>query len=795
MKRFFYSTILLTISLIAVLNSSAQTYPNLEIKNFMQGEMFTGFSPVNLFWSDDGTRLYFNWNPEMELERTMYSITPRQKTPLKIEEDDQPGFSQRYGNLNKEKSQKVFSEEGDIVILDLATQEKTILMKTVDYESNPVFNAANDKIIFQKGQNLYAWEIQTGYLQQLTDFQSGPSRGGQSREKQSERDAQDQWLYEDQLKLFQVLRERRERIEAESEEQKAEKEKESRPKSINTGQNQARNIQLSPDENYISYMFYIGGGDKNTLVPNFVTETGYTENINARAKVGKPYYDHTELYIYDIKEDTVIKVTAEDIPGIKDMPAYFADYPEKEMADDMERMLQFSSPIWSGDGKYAIVEVIALDNKDRWIALLEPGTGKLRLLDRQHDDAWIGGPGIGRWGGVIGWMPDDTHIYFQSEETGWSHLYVLDVTSGKKRALTKGKFEIYNPVISSDRKHWYFLSNKKHHGERHLYRMPINGGKEVQITDMEGGLEFLLNPDDTWIALRHSTATQPWEIYLLENREGADPVRITQSQTESFASYPFRRPQNIKFKATDGAEVPARLYTPDDSDRTGAAVIFVHGAGYLQNAHKWWSSYYREYMFHNFLVDHGYTVLDIDYRGSAGYGRDWRTAIYRHMGGMDLSDQIDGAAFLVNELGIDPARIGIYGGSYGGFITLMAMFTKPGTFAAGAALRSVTDWAHYNHPYTANILNTPIQDSIAYVKSSPIYWAEGLEGALLICHGMIDDNVHFQDVVRLAQKLIELGKENWEFAVYPVERHSFVEPTSWTDEYTRIFRLFEEHLK
>jgi dipeptidyl aminopeptidase/acylaminoacyl peptidase len=200
-------------------------------------------------------------------------------------------------------------------------------------------------------------------------------------------------------------------------------------------------------------------------------------------------------------------------------------------------------------------------------------------------------------------------------------------------------------------------------------------------------------------------------------------------------------------------------------------------------------------MFHNFLVDNGYTVMDIDYRGSAGYGRDWRTAIYRYMGGRDLDDQVDGAGYLVENCGIDPEKIGIYGGSYGGFITLMAMFTKPGTFAAGAGLRSVTDWAHYNHWYTSDILNTPMADSLAFVRSSPIYYAEGLEGALLMCHGMIDDNVHFQDIVRLTQRLIELGKDNWELAVYPLESHSFVEPSSWIDEYKRIFMLFEENLK
>jgi dipeptidyl aminopeptidase/acylaminoacyl peptidase len=251
----------------------------------------------------------------------------------------------------------------------------------------------------------------------------------------------------------------------------------------------------------------------------------------------------------------------------------------------------------------------------------------------------------------------------------------------------------------------------------------------------------------------------------------------------------------VTFKARDGVEVPARLYKPANFRRGGPAVIFVHGAGYLQNVHKWWSNYFREYMFHHLLMENGYLVIDVDYRASAGYGRDWRTAIYRHMGGKDLTDQVDAAKYVVAEHGVDPKRVGIYGGSYGGFITLMAMFTEPDIFAAGAALRPVTDWAHYNHTYTSNILNVPQADAEGYKRSSPIYFAEGLKGALLICHGMVDVNVHFQDSVRLAQRLIELRKDNWELAVYPVEDHGFVQPTSWADEYKRIFKLFQTYLR
>ena len=280
-----------------------------------------------------------------------------------------------------------------------------------------------------------------------------------------------------------------------------------------------------------------------------------------------------------------------------------------------------------------------------------------------------------------------------------------------------------------------------------------------QLTQMTGSNEVTLSPDERKMAILHSYTNKPTELYLQDNpiwgKSKAEAKRITYSTTKDFDSYQWRDPEIITFKAEDGEAVHARLYQPNSDIKNKAAIIFVHGAGYLQNAHKWWSSYFREYMFHNLLVDNGYTVLDIDYRGSAGYGRDWRTGIYRHMGGKDLSDHVDGAKYLINELGIEEDKIGIYGGSYGGFITLMAMFNAPDTFKAGAAIRSVGDWAAYNHGYTARILNTPVTDSLAYRRSSPIYFAEGLKGDLLILHGMIDDNVHFQDMVRLSQRLIE----------------------------------------
>jgi dipeptidyl aminopeptidase/acylaminoacyl peptidase len=200
-------------------------------------------------------------------------------------------------------------------------------------------------------------------------------------------------------------------------------------------------------------------------------------------------------------------------------------------------------------------------------------------------------------------------------------------------------------------------------------------------------------------------------------------------------------------------------------------------------------------MFNNLLVQQGFVVLDMDYRASEGYGRAWRTAIYEKMGHPELEDLLDGKAWLVKHHGVDPKRVGIYGGSYGGFMTEMALLRAPGEFAAGAALRAPSDWTSYNDEYTSNILNDPQLDPEAYRISSPIEFADQLQDPLLIEHGLIDDNVMTSDSIRLYQRFIELHKHNFWISLYPLERHAFEHADSWHDEYRRIDELFETYVK
>jgi len=657
------------------------------------------------------------------------------------------------------------------VLLDTSSNTRRQITRTTGAEANPRWARRESAVTFTRDNNLFLVPLDSGEIAQLTDVQP---RKRDPRETDSQK-----FIKSEETKLIEHTR-----VEAEKKKKAEEKDKAlALPKFELAERQSAQDLQLSPDGTHV-FILTVERSEsaKRPNVPNYVTESSYTEDIPARTFVGDAQ---------DTRALTVLNLTTGK--------AVAAAIDTKDAKDTKTR---WGMPLLADDGSLAVAHVRAQNNKERWLAAVDPESGKSRILDTLHDDAWVREVGgFGQTDPSFGLLPDQKHLWFLSERDGWMHLYSLDATAAQPaaRQLTQGKWEIDAVALSADQKKFYITSSETHPGERHIYAMPIEGGQRTKLTSMTGGVTGEASPDDRAFGLIYSAATKPNEVYVMPNRAGAAAMQVTASTSEEFRSFKWIEPQLVTYKTRDGVEVYARLYTPDmigaKRDASAPAVVFVHGAGYLQNAHKYWSSYYHEYMFHNLLASRGYVVLDPDYRASAGYGRDWRTAIYRHMGGKDLEDVVDGAKFLVSTQKVNAKRIGVYGGSYGGFITLMAMFTTPDVFAAGAALRPVTDWTHYNHDYTANILNEPQADAEAYRKSSPIYFADGLKGALLICHGMVDTNVLFQDSVRLVQRLIELRKENWSVAPFPVENHGFEEETSWADEYKRILKLFEDTLK
>ncbi|GIV60000.1 MAG: peptidase S9 [Rhodothermaceae bacterium] len=780
-------------ALVCVIQATAQPVP-LTVEQIMQDPAsWVGDSPSSPWWSEDGTTLYFWWNPQGQFPAdSLYRVTREGNTPEQVPPDERrrvlrdprfDGWHHGEHVYDTAFRRKVYEHDGDLFLYDRQRRTRTRLTDTREQESDPRFTPDGTGVVFVRDDNLFLLDLATGALRQLTDLRKGKAP------KDADPDAQDAFLRAQQLHLFDYLRKQKEEREAREKARERDRRADDPPPTFYLGDRNLSQLRLDPTGRFVTFVLSDEAPRKPTLVQNYVTESGYAEDLTARAKVGVPGA-RAELYVQDLARDTTYAVDLYQLPGAYDVvPAHRRDEGVQPDSSKKERLLYAYGPYWSGDGRYAVVEVRTRDNKDRWIARLDPETATLAVLDRQTDEAWIAGPGISWFGGrsTLGWLPDNRRFFFQSERTGYSHLYTVDVATGEVRQLTDGPFEVFDPMLSRDGRTWFFTSSEGSPFERHFYRMPVDGGPRTRLTTMEGFNEVALAPDERRMANRYSFTNRPPDLFF--QTPGDAPRRLTHSPTEAWAAYPWRTGEIIRFEASDGAAVPAQLFVPEAPN--GGAVLFVHGAGYLQNVHKGWSSYFREYMFHNLLVERGYYVMNVDYRASAGYGRDWRTAIYRHMGGRDLQDYVDAARYLGQAYGIPPERVFIYGGSYGGFITLMALFTEPEHFGGGAALRAVTDWAHYNHTYTSNILNTPVEDSLAYARSSPIYFAEGLEDPLLIAHGMVDTNVQFQDVVRLAQRLIELGKEGWEMAVYPVENHGFTEPASWTDEYRRILKYIE----
>ncbi|MGH9371386.1 MAG: prolyl oligopeptidase family serine peptidase [Vicinamibacterales bacterium] len=792
--------------------AGASTKLQLTIDSIMRGPDLVGWPPSAVRWSLDSENVYFDWRKPGEQEPSTYVVAREGGKPRKLSDDEVKDAPPANGRWDKARRWVLSTDGGDVVIHDGESGRRIYVTRTTGAESNPRWARNDTHVTYVRDGNLFIVPIGAGTTAVVTQLTDVSPKRSEPRLTESQK-----FIRDEEQKLIEYLREKKE--EKDRAEEKAKKNK--LPVFELQDRQSAIDLMLSPDGAHVFILVAERPvGAKSTVVPNYVTESGYTEDIPGRTNVGDTQ-DRRLLAVLNIKTRKVAWADGSFAPPVAEQEAGTEAgkeaqkekaQPAQEPAGEKpgagqtpppgrraEREIRWAMPVVSADGRHVVAGARSADNKQRWFVTLDPESGKTTVIDVLQDEAWVRESGFG--GNTVEFLPDNRRIAFLSERDGWMHLYTLDVAAddAKPKQLTSGPWEVSSAEVAGDGRKFYVTTNEVHPGERQVYTVPLDGGDRTRLTTMDGSNDATVSPDESTLALVHSYSNKPPEVYLMPNRPGAEATRVTTTPTAEWRAFAWIDPRIVTFKARDGVDVHARLFTPEmigaRRDASRPAVMFVHGAGYLQNAHRYWSTYFREYMFHNLLASRGYVVLDVDYRASAGYGRDWRTAIYRHMGGKDLEDVVDGAKYLVANEQVNPQRIGVYGGSYGGFITLMAMLTAPDVFAAGAALRPVTDWAHYSHGYTSNILNVPQRDAEAYRQSSPIYFAEGLKGALLICHGMVDTNVHFQDSVRLAQRLIELRKENWELAVYPVESHAFTEDTSWADEYKRILKLFETNLR
>ena len=764
----------------------------ISLEEIMADPVWMGRFPSRPYWSlDSKTVFYFRKNPEDDLN-DLHSIHVETKRERLYQEWVRSSAHSPGGVYDFERKRMLAVRFGDLFLIDVENGGETQLTRTEAREATPQFLLDGERISFRRDRKLFTRNLSTGFESEaaIMKFEEDPA------EKEDDPDH----LEEQQARLFKTLQEKRKRREAARKREREARELDPTrmppPWYLPAGKRQA-GFSFSPDG---ARLFLRTSSDapssrKADQMPKFVTDSSWVESVEVRSHVGFASAYAEELMVLDVETRERFDFDLSGLPGISDKSQPWRDASEDESDSESEdtspKAVHVIENSWSPDGTQLVFMLRSLDNKDRWLARFDFESVAVVPIHHIHDEAWVG------WRfNELGWLRDSSGLWFTSEETGYSQLYLWSARDNSIRALTTGDFEIDQVELNPAGDALYFRANATAPGIHEVSRFNLPDGPFEQLTSLGGRTSSTLSPDGMKLLLTHSSALAPPELYIQDAEPGATPMQLTDSASLDFKRREWAAPQFIRIPTASGRDLHARLYEPSEpSDSPRPAVAFVHGAGYLQNAHRGWSGYFREFMFHSFLVQEGYVVIDVDYRASAGYGRDWRTAIYRQMGTPELEDYLTAMDWLVNNRSVDPDRIGIYGGSYGGFLTLMALFNQPGLYACGAALRPVTDWSHYNHGYTSNILNTPQDDPEAFRISSPIESAEDLEEPLLICHGMLDSNVLVKDSIRLAQRLIELEKENFELALYPIEGHSFREPSSWLDEYRRIFKLFETHLK
>jgi dipeptidyl aminopeptidase/acylaminoacyl peptidase len=803
------TTLVAVLVAVAVLPASTPAAePTVTLEQIMADPDWIGNAPEDSFWSDGGEVVYFERKRQGEKIRDLWRVGVDGSEPQQVPVAELSTFARPGGDYSSDFSLHAYVHAGDLFVLSVATGEVRQLTRTAERESSPHFLVGDRRVAFERGGAHLIFDLESGLVWQPAELRL--------EDDPAEEEPGFDDLEARQLRLYRKVREAKEDEELEREHgrelQRDDPARASLPWYLGK-KLEIREKYLSPTAGHLLLVTRDKDPDlgQEGTMPNYVTRSGFVETTELRTRVGRNTPPGQELILLNLETRERHDLDLTGLPGIQEDP--LADlrksaiewHVEKDGADreKVEKALEAPETRsvsvwdahWTDDGSALAVQFQSIDNKDRWIVTVDLESGELTTRHRLTDPAWI------NWRyNEFGWLPDGRTLWYLSEESGYSHLYLLDVDApdSEPRALTSGSFEVSAPQPDRDGSRVYYRANVDHPGVYEIYRVDVASGSSEQLTELGGVNDYELSPDESRLLVIHSEMDRHEELYVQAASPGAEARRLTHTVSEEFEAVDWVLPEIVEIPSSHvDRTVFSKLYKPRDFDssRSYPAVVFVHGAGYLQNSHRGWPGYFREFMFHTLLVEHGYLVLDMDYRASAGYGRDWRTAIYRQMGHPELEDLQDGVAWLVENHSVDRDRVGVYGGSYGGFMTFMALFRDPELFAAGAALRPVTDWTHYNHGYTSNILNTPQIDPEAYQRSSPIEYAESLERPMLIAAGMQDNNVFFQDTVLLVQRLIELKKEDFETAFYPLDPHGFVHPESWLDEYRRIFKLFERYVR
>jgi dipeptidyl aminopeptidase/acylaminoacyl peptidase len=470
-----------------------------------------------------------------------------------------------------------------------------------------------------------------------------------------------------------------------------------------------------------------------------------------------------------------------------------------------------SDPVWSLDGKQiAFVRRLAEPRDTPSGYFIQP--------DRPHPWAiWIADVATGNahevWhssaspegsypymardtgGGILQWAADN-RLLIASEQDGWQHLYALSATGGAAQLLTPGNCEVEQWSLTPDHKAVLFNSNCGDIDRRHLWRVDISGGRPEQWTRGEG-IEWspVMLSDAQHFAYFFSSAMQPARPTVSSFAAKTAAPLAQDTWPKDFPSDRLVTPQQVIFKAADGVEIHGQLFLPANS-KSGEkkpALVFMHGGPMRQMLLGWHYMYYyaNAYAMNQYLASRGYIVLSVNYRSGIGYGRDFREAPARAgRGASEYRDIVAAGKYLQSRSDVDASRIGLWGGSYGGYLTALGLGRNSDIFAAGVDFHGVHDWPTDNWDGK----NIPAELTKLAHESSPVTSVETWKSPVLFIHGDDDRNVYFTQTVDLAARLRPRGV-TIEQLIFPDDVHDFLLNRNWLAAYHATADFFDRHLK
>ena len=397
----------------------------------------------------------------------------------------------------------------------------------------------------------------------------------------------------------------------------------------------------------------------------------------------------------------------------------------------------------------------------------------------------------------------DNKIVFPWEKDGWTHLYSISANVEKQKAtlLTPGEFEVEHVSLAPGGKEIVYSSNQGDIDHRHIWRVATVGGQAPRAITSGNGIEYspIILSDQNTVAFLRSDAKAPERASIISGTNAARDL-APESIPAEFPQSALVEPQQVIFSAADGMKIHGQLFMPANLDRSKRhpALLFFHGGSRRQMLLGWHYNYYyrNSYAMNQYLANHGYVVLSVNYRSGIGYGMQFREALnYGATGASEFQDVLGAGLYMRSRPEVDPARIGLWGGSYGGYLTAMGLSRASDLFAAGVDMHGVHDWniviRNFVPAYDPNA--KPDAGRLAF-ESSPLSSVKTWRSPVLLIHGDDDRNVPFSETVHLVEALRDQGVE-FEQLIFPDEIHDFLTHADWLRAYHASVEFFDKHLR